>query len=182
MESDAIQITSDGSSDILNGVCDLSYEVIFAGSSAIWFSPNGTKLAFIRFDDTAVQRMQIPVYGMPGDSATQYPSQLKVPYPKAGTTNPTVKVFAVDLNLIAQDVTAAVTEIKAPTQLQDVDHIIEIVAWANEDKLLTAWNNRVQNETYVLSCNERNCKQVYKHNSKAMKKGIFIRHFYSYSK
>lgn len=163
VESATIQITNDGSSVVFNGVFDCVYEEgVIKGSSAIWFSPKGTKLAFIRFDDTAVALMQYTVYGSPGDYASQYPSKFTVSYPKAGTTNPTVKVFIVDLNRVAQNVSAAITEIKAPNPLQNVDHIIETVEWANEEKLFTCWNNRVQNETYVQLCNGANCEQVIK--------------------
>ena len=42
---------------------------------ALWFSPNGDKLAWIEFNDTDVDVMTITHYGQPGNLQFQYPIQ-----------------------------------------------------------------------------------------------------------
>lgn len=78
-----IQLTHDGSHHIKNGISDWVYEEeVFASKEALWMSPDGSKLAFVRFNDEAVEDMPIPVYGTPGSLAFQYPKQIIVAYPK----------------------------------------------------------------------------------------------------
>lgn len=55
---------------------------MFSGKTALWLSPDGNKLAYVRFDDTTVRRMLIPIYGIPGAPDFQYPAELPVNYPK----------------------------------------------------------------------------------------------------
>ena len=49
------QITDDGGPDVFNGVPDWVYEEeIFGSHYTLWFSPDATQLAFLRFDETGV--------------------------------------------------------------------------------------------------------------------------------
>lgn len=57
-------------------------EEVFSSNKALWFSPDGTKLAFGRFDDTAAPLMVVPIYGQPGSLIFQYPRANIVKYPK----------------------------------------------------------------------------------------------------
>lgn len=57
-------------------------EEVFSGKTALWLSPDGSKLAYARFDDTTVRRMLIPIYGIAGAPDFQYPADLPVNYPK----------------------------------------------------------------------------------------------------
>lgn len=151
VSSDPVQITTDGRENIYNGVCDWVYEEeVFSTKTALWFSPNGAQLAFVRFDDAFVRNMQIPIYGQPG--AFQYPEEIIIPYPKTGSPNPTVKLFSVNLKTLEK------YENPAPIKLRNIEHIIAVVAWANDDTLLSTWMNRVQNETVVQICENAACK------------------------
>jgi len=87
--SQELQVTTDGSLDaIQNGICDWVYEEeIYAGYNAMWWSPDGSKLAYLRFNDTQVHKFSFPIYT--GDS---YPNEETIRYPKAGFTNPTVSL------------------------------------------------------------------------------------------
>lgn len=80
-------VTSDGVPGVIyNGIPDWVYEEEVLGTdAATWFSPNGKKLAFIRFDDTNVREA---VYDLYGDSATeyQYPKEVHLKYPKVKLT------------------------------------------------------------------------------------------------
>lgn len=94
----AIQITDDGSQNIYNGICDWVYEEeVFATKTAAWLSPDNKKLVYVQFDDSPVNHITIPVYGVPGSPRDQYPGIVDFPYPKTGSNNPLVKLFSVDL-------------------------------------------------------------------------------------
>lgn len=51
-------------------------------SSAIWFSPDGNHLAYASFDDRNVQEILYLHYGEPGNLDDQYPTEVKIKYPK----------------------------------------------------------------------------------------------------
>jgi dipeptidyl aminopeptidase B len=58
-----IRITRDGSKSIFNGVPDWVYEEeVYAGDKASWWSPDGRRIAFLRFDETEVKEYMYPVY------------------------------------------------------------------------------------------------------------------------
>lgn len=99
------QLTRDGQEGVIfNGVPDWLYsDRIFAQSdhgqksSAIWFSPEGTKLSFASFDDSKVSPISYPKYGSYDDPSNVYPSLVTLRYPLTGRDNPIVSVFVVDL-------------------------------------------------------------------------------------
>jgi dipeptidyl-peptidase 4 len=65
---------------IYNGIPDWVYEEEVLGTDAAsWFSPNGQKLAYIRFDDRQVKEA---VYEMYGEGDRQYPEEIHLRYPK----------------------------------------------------------------------------------------------------
>jgi len=85
-----IQYTTDGSDLIYNGWASwVYYEEILGRSTrykAFWWSPDGTRIAFYRFDDSVVPVFPlVDAYGVHG-------SLEKTRYPKAGDPNPEVKV------------------------------------------------------------------------------------------
>lgn len=50
-----VRITTDGSESVFNGVPDWVYEEeVFGADFALWFSPNGEEIAFLRSDETEV--------------------------------------------------------------------------------------------------------------------------------
>lgn len=57
-------------------------EEVFASNVALWFSPDGTKLAYIQFNDALIHLMHIPIYGPPGVIDFQYTQGISIPYPK----------------------------------------------------------------------------------------------------
>ena len=69
-------------------------EEVLSDTKAIYFSPDGDKLAWIEFNDTDVDVMTITHYGQPGNLQFQYPIQTPLRYPKPGRRNPTVRVYA----------------------------------------------------------------------------------------
>ena len=69
-------------------------EEVLSDTKALYFSPDGDKLAWIEFNDTDVDVMTITHYGQPGNLQFQYPIQTPLRYPKPGRRNPTVRVYA----------------------------------------------------------------------------------------
>lgn len=157
----AIQITEDGSPNIYNGICDWVYEEeVFATKTAAWISPDNNKLAFVQFDDSPVNHIAIPIYGAPGSPRDQYPGLIEFPYPKTGSKNPLVKLFVVDLNTASVNETVKKVQIQPPEEL-DEQHIVAVVAWANNETLISAWMNRVQNHAIVEACQKQSCQRVH---------------------
>ena len=116
------RLTHDGSDLILNGYASwVYYEEIFGRPSryrAFWWSPDSKKIGFYRFDNSHVPLF--PIYSAFADStaaATRYSSPKvtdlalggslsETRYPKAGQTNPQVRIGIIDLDLPSQTVWA----------------------------------------------------------------------------
>ncbi|EMP29817.1 Inactive dipeptidyl peptidase 10 [Chelonia mydas] len=94
VKSSSLRLTSSGKEGIIfNGISDWLYEEELLHSHvAHWWSPDGERLAFLMINDTLVPNMVIPRF-----TGGLYPKGKHYPYPKAGQTNPTVKLFVVNL-------------------------------------------------------------------------------------
>jgi len=83
------RLTNDGGSTVLNGKLDWLYQEEVYGRGtwrAFWWSPDSLQIAFLRLDETGV-----PIYTLVDDVAS--PAKVETsPYPRAGDTNPTVKL------------------------------------------------------------------------------------------
>ena len=91
------QITFDGAKNkIINGIPDWVYEEEFGFNRALWWSPDGKFLAFIRFDESKVPDFSMPVYAGESPRNEQfsvYPGEETFKYPKAGERNSSVSVM-----------------------------------------------------------------------------------------
>lgn len=147
------QITDTGVvGTVYNGVPDWVYEEeVFGSNKALWFSPSGNKLAFGYFDDSQTPIITIPFYGYPGSMSFQYTTAISIHYPKSGTTNPTVKLFYVDLEKVIQGNTN-LTEIEHPNKLSTEERILSAVAFPTDNLVYATWMNRVQNRAYFHFC------------------------------
>ncbi|KAF5307856.1 hypothetical protein FQR65_LT06588 [Abscondita terminalis] len=146
------QITTDGVRGIIfNGIADWVYEEeVLSSGIALWFSPNGKRLAFATFDDSNVEDYHYLIYNEPGNMTSQYPSVVSIKYPKAGTQNPTVALKYVNLD----DPLLKVTELNIiPLDVVSSDHILNDVSWANNDIVVAVSLNRTQNIAAVVKCN-----------------------------
>ncbi len=89
-----IRLTNDGSDLILNGYASwVYYEEIFGRASkycAFWWSPDSKRLAFYRFDNSAVP--MFPIYSPFGQDGHLSLTR----YPKAGESNPPVRIGIVE--------------------------------------------------------------------------------------
>jgi len=90
-----VQVTSDGDFDagILNGIQSWVYEEeIFGDFSALWWSKDGSLLAYLRFNES-----QVPVFEYAMYTGSAYPTEIPLKYPKAGYTNPSVRLYVYDV-------------------------------------------------------------------------------------
>ncbi|KAN0063703.1 Dipeptidyl peptidase 4 [Thecaphora frezii] len=99
-----VKLTHDGAETVFNAVPDWVYEEeVFSADSALWFSPGGSKLVYLRFDETTVPVYEFPIYNPDKyrvGETTPYPEMTKMRYPKPGFPNPQVSVHMVDLDEI----------------------------------------------------------------------------------
>lgn len=157
--SEVRRITNTGVPDqIYNGIPDWIYEEeILASASALTFSPDGRHLAYATFNDTNVRDMAIPVYGQPGSLKDQYPKEIKIRYPKAGSPNPIVSLSVIDLD----DRSSKSISLKAPIDNVGVDNVLYTWNWRGEGQVVATWTNRVQNVAQtVLYDTNGNAKNI----------------------
>lgn len=155
-----VQITDD---EYFNGIPDWVYEEeVFSSNSAVWFSPDGQKIAYIQFNDLQVSVINLPVYGEAGNMEFQYPRNRPVFYPKSGANNPFVRLFIVNLN----EDKINPFQVQVPSELNTLEHIITVVNWVDNDKLLSVWMNRVQTLAYIQINNNQDRLDLYKQESK----------------
>ncbi|KAH9893599.1 dipeptidyl aminopeptidase [Cubamyces lactineus] len=96
-----IRVTTSGNASLFHGVPDWVYEEeVFSSDYALWWSPDASKVAFLRFDETAVDEYTYPVYNPTDDSHTvvPYPDHVVMKYPKPGYNNPLVSVHVFQLD------------------------------------------------------------------------------------
>lgn len=87
------QITTDGAwNKVINGAADWVYEEEFSMAQAFKWSPDGKKIAFLRFDETQVPEFNMQTWG------PLYPQDYKFKYPKAGEKNALVSIHVYDLS------------------------------------------------------------------------------------
>ncbi|MFC1531292.1 S9 family peptidase [Gemmatimonadota bacterium] len=85
------RLTSDGSETIINGTTDWVYEEELDLRDAFRWSPDGSRIAYWRFDQGPVRTYWLV------DDLPLYPELNGVRYPKAGEANSTVRVGSVRL-------------------------------------------------------------------------------------
>ncbi|XP_071978282.1 inactive dipeptidyl peptidase 10-like [Engystomops pustulosus] len=144
VRSSSLRLTSSGKEGIIyNGLCDWLYEEeILHSHIAHWWSPDGERLAFLTINDSAVPNMIIPQY-----TGSLYPLGKLFPYPKAGQTNPTVKLFVA--NLYGPTHTL---ELLPPDSLFSRDYYITMVKWISNTRAVVRWMNRLQNISILTVC------------------------------
>lgn len=133
------QMTLDGKKNhIINGITDWVYEEEFSFVRAFQWSPQGTHIAFLRFDETEVPEFSMPIYG-----DDLYPQIQTFKYPKAGENNAEVSLHLYDLS------SGSVSKI-------DVDaYYIPRIKWKHHpDELVFQTLNRHQNELILYNYNK----------------------------
>ncbi len=122
---------------IINGITDWVYEEEFAFVRAFDWNTDGTKLAYIKFDESDVPVFSMDIYG-----EELYPQQQVFKYPKAGENNSKVSLHLYDVS-------------KASTQNvalnAEKDYYIPRIKFTNNSNVLSVQTqNRHQNQLNLL--------------------------------
>ncbi|SEQ12129.1 S9 family peptidase [Flavobacterium urocaniciphilum] len=119
------QITDDGKKNaVINGITDWVYEEEFAFVRAFDWNADGTKIGYIRFDESNVPEFSMDMYNQ-----GLYPTQTVFKYPKAGEKNAEVSLHIYDVN-------AAKTQ---QINLSNYnDFYIARLKWTNDANVLSA--------------------------------------------
>ena len=134
-------LTDDGTENILNGEFDWVYEEEFGLADAWRWSPDSKKIAFWKFDQTAVKEFNLV------DETFLYNKISKLKYPKVGGQNATIKIGVVDLK-------------KQKTKWMDLgkngDIYIPRIFWTNSSSSMAMVRlNKEQNHLDMLMANTR---------------------------
>ena len=89
---DKVQVTEDGNENIHYGTASWVYGEELGQTRAMWWTADGKKLLYYRFDDTGVQTFHL-VRGWSDINTVHYPEY----YPKAGAVNPAAELWVYDL-------------------------------------------------------------------------------------
>ena len=134
-----IKMTSDGvRNKIINGITDWVYEEEFKFVRAFEWNSDGTKIAFLRFDETDVPEFAMDVYGK-----DLYPFQYIFKYPKAGENNSQVTLHLYDV------ASGKITQISIPESY----YIPRITQMNNPTYISVQILNRHQNHLKLYTIN-----------------------------
>ena len=130
-----LQITNDGSNNIINGRTDWVYEEELSLVDAFRFSPDGRLILFLRFDQSPIKQFFLL------DELQLYPALTPIRYPKAGTANSKVTMAMAD-----------VTSGRIQSIDLDVPHdgYVAQFGFHGDDEIWYTTLNRHQNELNVV--------------------------------
>lgn len=148
-----VQITEDGQfNKIINGATDWVYEEEFAFDKAFFWSPDGKKIGFYKFDESEVKEFNMVMY-----ENKLYPRDYKFKYPKAGEDNSRISIHIYHLD---------------SKQLIDVDtenpEYIPRIKWSKDANQLAIQKlNRHQNDLQIVlaDANNGSTKTIYSEKS-----------------
>lgn len=146
--ANAVQITTEGNEKtrIKYGTASWVYGEELSQRTAMWWSPDGTKLAFYRFDESKVPDFYLAT------NLTHIQDTLDVEaYPKPGVSNPVVDVFVYDLE--TKKTTRIDVRDGKPFENATIGYYVYDVGWtpdSKEIKLLRT--NRRQNTLEMAAC------------------------------
>jgi dipeptidyl-peptidase 4 len=139
--SNAFAITTDGNdrNRIKSGTATWVYGEELYQRTALWWSPDGKKLAFYRFDESRVPDFYLEL------NQTKLLSSMDVePYVKAGGTNPVVDLLIYDVG--TKNTTRVQVRDGQPFDDEVVGHYVYGIEWSADGKeLLLHRTNRRQN-------------------------------------
>ncbi|KAM9343897.1 inactive dipeptidyl peptidase 10 [Pholidichthys leucotaenia] len=128
---------------VVNGLSDWTYEEeVLLTYAAHWWSMDGARLAYLSINNSATPVMEIPHF-----LGGLYPSNMVFPYPKAGSSIPSVSLFVVNLYGPAHTL-----EMIPPDSLRARDSYISMVTWISSTRLAVRWLNRAQNQSVLCVC------------------------------
>lgn len=139
------QITKDGKfNSIINGSSDWVYEEEFSITKAFFWSPDSKKIAYIKFDESAVREYNMQTW----NDGALYPEDYKFKYPKAGESNSIVNVYFHDIK----------ENKKTKVDLgKETDIYVPRIQWTKNPNTLSIIKlNRLQNRLDIIHADARN--------------------------
>jgi len=134
------QLTSDGkNNEVINGRSDWVYEEEFSFAQAFYWSPDGKKIAFYKFNEKEVPEFSMTMFdGL-------YPTEYKYKYPKPGEKNAIVSIHVYDL---------ASSNTKTVDIGTESDQYIPRIRWTQDANTVCVLRmNRHQNKVEYLLAN-----------------------------
>ncbi len=145
---DEIQLTTDGSvaGRIKNGTASWVYGEELDQRTAMWWSPDGSRLAYYRFDES-----RVPDYFIALNQTALHTTVDVEAFPQPGQPNPIVELFVYD---VAKKTTTRIdVRDGQPFDNAVVGHYVYHVGWSPDGKLLTFnRTNRRQNVLEFTAC------------------------------
>jgi dipeptidyl-peptidase-4 len=144
-----VQITTDGNAQtrIKYGTASWVYGEELSQTTAMWWSPDGKKLAFYRFDESKVPDFYLAT------NLTHIQDTIDVEaYPKPGVPNPIVDLYVYDVD--SKKTTRIDVRDGKPLENSVVGYYVFRIAWSPDGKELTFLRaNRRQNTLEMAACN-----------------------------
>ncbi|KAL9658559.1 hypothetical protein ABK040_006098 [Willaertia magna] len=140
------QITFDGSDELIfNGISDWLYEEeVIGGVDTYFFSPDCSKIVYLKLNDSQVPMFQLPDYE-PDQSYTHYK---KVRWPTPGNHNPIPSVHIYDI-VKEETVEMDIGQIQNPVNIEDEYYVYDLM-WASNSIVGVVRVDRYQNQKDVL--------------------------------
>ncbi|MDW7761662.1 MAG: S9 family peptidase [Acidobacteriota bacterium] len=132
-----IRLTHDGNDNLRNGFPDWVYPEELSQYDAFWWSPDSKKIAYMQFDQSPVGRYPL-VYDV-----TPMPRLELLAYPKAGTNNPIIRFFIVDV--------ATGKTVQVDTGLETNVYLYRGQWWPDGREFVYRRLNRMQNEVEIFA-------------------------------
>ena len=134
------QITFDGEfNKVINGAADWVYEEEFGFAKAWFWSPEGDRIAFYRFDEERVKEFFMTSWG------TLYPEEVEFKYPKAGEENSIVSIHVYHLDS---------GETTSMDIGEETNQYIPRINWTRDNNQLAIRRmNRLQNKQDLMLAN-----------------------------
>lgn len=134
-------VTTDGEfNHIINGSADWVYEEEFSFAKGFFWSPDSKKIAFLRFDESAVKEYNMQTWGQ------LYPNDYRFKYPKAGEANS--QISALIYHLPAGKAAGKLVSVDTG---KESDIYLPRLKWTkNPDLLSVVRMNRLQNRLEIL--------------------------------
>lgn len=131
------RLTKDGSRTLINGTSDWVNEEEFNLRDCWRWSPDSQSIAFWQFDASGIED-----FILLDNTKGLYPVLTRIPYPKTGTQNASVRVGVISAN------GGAAKWLETPGDLRQ--NYIVSVDWANPSEIYLQHFNRLQNTLQVL--------------------------------
>lgn len=138
------QLTTDGTTKLINGTFDWAYEEELDCRDGFRWSPDSRSIAYWQIDARKIRN-----YLMLNTTDSAYSYTVPVEYPIVGTDPSSAKIGVVNVS------TAKTTWMKIPGD--PVQHYLPRMEWAgNSNELIVQQLNRAQNESNIIVCNVSN--------------------------